>query len=34
HWVTNDLVPYIKNSYHQPEQMGSDHCPVIIEFSF
>lgn len=31
HWVTADLVPLVKDSYHQPDVMGSDHCPVVIE---
>ncbi|GAB1430220.1 exodeoxyribonuclease III [Ignavibacteria bacterium] len=31
HWITDDIVPLVKNCYHQPEITGSDHCPVIIE---
>ncbi len=31
HWVTEDIAPSVKNSYHQPNIMGSDHCPVVIE---
>lgn len=34
HWVTQDLVPHIVNAYHQPDQHGSDHCPVVLELSF
>lgn len=34
HWVTQDLVPNIVNAYHQPDQHGSDHCPVVLELSF
>lgn len=30
-WVTNDLTAKIANCYHLPEQMGSDHCPVVLE---
>lgn len=31
HWVTNDLVPRIKNAGIMPDILGSDHCPVTIE---
>lgn len=31
HWVTEDLKSCVKNAYHLPEQMGSDHCPVVLE---
>jgi exodeoxyribonuclease-3 len=34
HWVTSDLLPYVNNAYHQAEQHGSDHCPVVLELSF
>ena len=34
HWVTEDLVPFVHNAYHQSEQQGSDHCPVVLELSF
>jgi len=34
HWVTKDLVPNVVNAYHQPDQHGSDHCPVVLELSF
>jgi exodeoxyribonuclease-3 len=34
HWVTQDLVPNVVNAYHQPDQHGSDHCPVVLELSF
>lgn len=33
-FVTPDLMPYVKNMYHTPEQLGSDHCPVILELDF
>lgn len=33
-FVTPDLMPYVKNMYHTPEQQGSDHCPVILELEF
>lgn len=25
------FLPKIKNAYHLPNQMGSDHCPVVVE---
>lgn len=31
HFVSEELVPKIKNAYIQPNIMGSDHCPVVIE---
>jgi len=34
HWVTQDLIPNVVNAYHQPDQHGSDHCPVVLELSF
>lgn len=34
HWVTEDLVPFVHNAYHQADQQGSDHCPVVLELSF
>jgi len=34
HWVTQDLVSNVVNAYHQPDQHGSDHCPVVLELSF
>jgi len=34
HWVTEDLVPHVKHAYHQADQQGSDHCPVVLELSF
>lgn len=33
-FVTPDLMPNVKNMYHTPEQLGSDHCPVILELDF
>ena len=33
HWVTEDLVPFVKHAYHQADQQGSDHCPVVLELS-
>lgn len=30
HWLTKDLRPALKNAWHSPEVMGSDHCPVGI----
>lgn len=31
HMVTHELLPAVKKSYHQDQQEGSDHCPVVIE---
>jgi len=31
--VTDELKEKIENCYHQPEVMGSDHCPVVLEIS-
>ncbi len=31
HLVSDNLEDKVVNSYHQPEQEGSDHCPIIIE---
>ncbi len=31
HFVSEDLMPSVKNSYHQPDELGSDHCPIVIE---
>lgn len=31
HFVSSDLKPYLSNSYQQPDQKGSDHCPVVLE---
>lgn len=31
HIVTENFMPDVINSYHQPEQYGSDHCPIIID---
>lgn len=30
-FITPDLRDRVKSAYHQPEIMGSDHCPVVIE---
>jgi exodeoxyribonuclease III len=30
-FVTQDLVPMVKNAWISPEVMGSDHCPVGLE---
>ncbi len=30
-FTTKDLVQKVKKSYHQPEVLGSDHCPITIE---
>lgn len=31
HFVTENLMPSVTASYHQPNTEGSDHCPIIIE---
>lgn len=31
HMITDDIKDKVKDSYHQAEQQGSDHCPIIIE---
>lgn len=31
-WVHQDLFPKIKDCKHLTEVMGSDHCPVVLEF--
>lgn len=28
--ATNDLLPKIKDVYHQTDEQGSDHCPIIM----
>lgn len=33
HLVTEDLMPDVTASYHQPLVEGSDHCPIIIELN-
>jgi len=30
-WATGGLLPKVKNCYHMPDVMGSDHCPVKLE---
>lgn len=32
-FLTKPLLDRVKKIYHQPEVMGSDHCPVILELS-
>jgi len=31
HFVTENFIDAVKNSYHQPEIMGSDHCPIVLK---
>ncbi len=31
HFVSSLLENDVKKSYHQPEQTGSDHCPIVLE---
>ncbi len=30
-WVSNDLLPFLKNAFIMTEIVGSDHCPVGID---
>ncbi len=30
--VTDELLKQVKKSYHLPKVMGSDHCPIVLEF--
>ena len=34
HFVSDNFVEAIKNSYHQTDILGSDHCPIILETNF
>ncbi len=34
HFVSESIKKKLTDSYHHPEQKGSDHCPVIIELNF
>lgn len=31
-WCTDAFAKRIKKCFHQPEVLGSDHCPIIVEF--
>ena len=31
---TEDLLPHVKKVFHQPNVMGSDHCPLIVQLKF
>ena len=33
HFVSEDLMPDVKSSFHQPNEPGSDHCPIVMEIS-
>ena len=33
HFVSQELKSSLKSAYHHPEQMGSDHCPVVAELN-
>jgi len=33
HFVTNNLIDAVQNSYHQPDILGSDHCPIVLELN-
>lgn len=33
HFVTNNIVNKVQNSYHRPEVFGSDHCPIVLELA-
>ena len=30
-FITEKIRPWVKKCYHQPETMGSDHCPIFLE---
>ena len=30
-FASNNLAKEVKNCYHLPDVMGSDHCPVVLE---
>ncbi|MBU6374905.1 MAG: exodeoxyribonuclease III [Bdellovibrionales bacterium] len=32
-WVCEEFSARLTSAYHQPEVLGSDHCPVVLEFS-
>ncbi len=32
-FITTELKDKVKNIYHQPEVLGSDHCPILLELS-
>lgn len=31
HFVSDELVPFVRNCYMLPQETGSDHCPVVLE---
>ncbi|MEI8346323.1 MAG: exodeoxyribonuclease III [Pseudomonadota bacterium] len=33
-FAPKEVLPHIKKIYYQPEIMGSDHCPLILELDF
>lgn len=33
HFITENLAANLQNSYHRPEIMGSDHCPIVLELN-
>lgn len=33
HWITNNLTDKIVDCYYQPDNTGSDHCPVVLEIN-
>lgn len=33
-FVSKSLKNKVKNCYHLPDQLGSDHCPVVLELDF
>lgn len=34
HFISENLLPYLKKAWIMPEVTGSDHCPVGIELAF
>jgi len=31
HFVTENIMSAVTDSYHQPDILGSDHCPIVLE---
>lgn len=31
HFVTNNIIDAVRNSFHQPDVLGSDHCPIVLD---
>lgn len=33
-WVSADVIPLVTKVAHQTDVMGSDHCPILLEWNF